>query len=123
MTARFPSGCGWLRGRMLVGGKARFEVMAANLCEGATLLGRRLGLPGPVATVGGGGRDRAAAAFGEFTDVKVGFLHGHSLRVAELAATAARAEIEQAKQLLDSGASTQAEFDAIKAKALASMAL
>ena len=179
----------WLRGRMLVGGKARFEVMAANLCEGATLLARRLGLPEPVeqalaqlterwdgnglpgqaageqisrplrivrvaqdflaiahavdrqaaiealtrrrgkghdpaivdaaladpaqlvavadvpdawqrviesepepvATVGGGGLDRAAAAFGEFIDVKVGFLHGHSRRVAELAATAARA--------------------------------
>ena len=179
----------WLRGRMLVGGKARFEVMAANLCEGATLLARRLGLPEPVeqalaqlterwdgnglpgqaageqisrplrivrvaqdflaiahavgrqaaiealtrrrgkghdpavvdaaladpaqlvavadvpdawqrviesepepvATVGGGGLDRAAAAFGEFSDVKVGFLHGDSRRVAELAATAARA--------------------------------
>ena len=179
----------WLRGRMLVGGKARFEVMAANLCEGATILARRLGLPEqveqalaqlterwdgnglpgqaageqisrplrivrvaqdflaiahavdrqaaidaltrrrgkghdpavvdaaladpaqlvavadvpdawqrviesepePVATIGGAGLDRAAAAFGEFTDVKVGFLHGHSRRVAELAATAARA--------------------------------
>jgi hypothetical protein len=29
------------------------------------------------------------------------------------------AEIEKAKQLLDNGAVTQAEFDAIKAKALA----
>ena len=47
--------------------------------------------PEPVATIGGAGLDRAAAAFGEFTDVKVGFLHGHSRRVAELAATAARA--------------------------------
>jgi HD-GYP domain-containing protein (c-di-GMP phosphodiesterase class II) len=179
----------WLRGRMLVGGKARFEVMAANLCEGAAILARRLGLPErveqalaqlterwdgrglpgaaageqisrplrivrvaqdfvaiaravdrqaavdalsrrrgkghdaavvdaaladpaqllavadvpdawqrviesepePVATIGGGGLDRVADAFGEFTDVKVGFLHGHSRRVGELAATAARA--------------------------------
>jgi len=179
----------WLRGRMLVGGSARFEVMAANMCEGATILARRLGLPEqveqalaqlterwdgnglpgvaageqisrplrivrvaqdflaiahavdrpaavdaltrrrgkghdaavvdaaladpaqlvavtdvpdawrrviesepePVATIGEGGLDRAAAAFGEFTDVKVAFLHGHSRRVAELAATAAHA--------------------------------
>jgi hypothetical protein len=31
----------------------------------------------------------------------------------------AAAEIDKAKQLLDSGAITQAEFDAIKAKAIA----
>ena len=47
--------------------------------------------PEPVATIAGAGLDRAADAFGEFTDVKVEFLHGHSGRVAELAATAARA--------------------------------
>ena len=39
----------WLRGRMLAGGQARFEVMAANLCEGATVLARRLGLSEQVA--------------------------------------------------------------------------
>jgi HD-GYP domain-containing protein (c-di-GMP phosphodiesterase class II) len=177
----------WLRGRMLVGGKARVELMAADLCEGATVLARRLqlpeqvalalrqlterwdgnGLPGaaggeqisralrivrvaqdflaiaqavdqqaavdalkrrrgrghdpavvdavladpelllavvdvpdawqrtiesepePVATISSAGLQTVAQAFGEFTDVKVGFLHGHSRRVAELAATAA----------------------------------
>ena len=179
----------WLRGRMLVGGKARFEVMAANLCEGAMILARRLGLPEqvalaltqlterwdgnglpgraageqisrplrivrvaqdfvaithavdrqaavdaltrrrgnghdpavvdaaladpaqlvaaadvpdewqrvlgsepePVATISGAGLGRVAQAFGEFTDAKVAFLHGHSRRVAELAAMAAHA--------------------------------
>jgi ABC-type multidrug transport system fused ATPase/permease subunit len=39
--------------------------------------------------------------------------------VRETAGGGAAAEIDRAKQLLDSGAITQAEFDAIKAKALA----
>jgi HD-GYP domain-containing protein (c-di-GMP phosphodiesterase class II) len=47
--------------------------------------------PEPVATIGAAGRASVARAFGEFADVKVGFLHGHSGRVAELAATAAEA--------------------------------
>jgi HD-GYP domain-containing protein (c-di-GMP phosphodiesterase class II) len=175
--------------RMLLGGTDRFEVMGANLCEGATLLARRLhlpdtvalalgqllerwdgnGLPGkaageeisrplrivrvaqdlvaiahardrdeaikaltrrrghghdpvvvdavladpaailsaaevpdawervidaepePVASISRSGLAMVARAFGEFTDVKVDFLHGHSARVAELASTAADA--------------------------------
>jgi HD-GYP domain-containing protein (c-di-GMP phosphodiesterase class II) len=175
--------------RMLLGGHKRFELMGANLCEGATLLARRLhmpdavtlalgqllerwdgkGLPGeaageeisrplrivrvaqdlvaiahargaeaavkalarrrghghdpaivdaaladpesllraadvhdawgrvidaepqPVATISSAGMEMVARAFGEFTDVKVDFLHGHSARVADLAATAAEA--------------------------------
>jgi Phospholipase_D-nuclease N-terminal/Short C-terminal domain len=39
--------------------------------------------------------------------------------VRETAGSGAAGEIDKAKQLLDSGAITQAEFDAIKAKALA----
>jgi len=175
--------------RILVGGQKQFELMAANLCEGATLLARRLhlpdavalalgqlterwdgkGMPGeasgeqisrplrivrvahdlvatahgrdreaaikalarrrgrgydpaivdaalaepeallraadvpdawervidaepqPVATISSAGLASVARAFGEFADVKIGFLHGHSPRVAELAATAAEA--------------------------------
>ena len=178
-----------LRRQMVMGGQRRFELMAANLCEGATLLARRLHLPeqvalalaqlterwdgkglpglaageqisrplrivrvaqdfvaiahaidrqaaivalsrrrgrghdpavidaaladseallavadasdawervidsepGPVATISSAGLETVARAFGEFTDVKVGFLHGHSTRVAELAATATAA--------------------------------
>jgi HD-GYP domain-containing protein (c-di-GMP phosphodiesterase class II) len=47
--------------------------------------------PRPVATLSRAGLASLARAFGEFTDVKIGFLHGHSARVAELAATAAEA--------------------------------
>jgi HD-GYP domain-containing protein (c-di-GMP phosphodiesterase class II) len=47
--------------------------------------------PQPVATISRAGLSSVARAFGEFADVKVGFLHGHSTRVAELAATAAEA--------------------------------
>ena len=47
--------------------------------------------PEPVATISGAGLASVARAFGEFGDVKVAFLHGHSSRVAELAATAAEA--------------------------------
>jgi len=45
--------------------------------------------PEPVATISSAGLMSVARAFGEFADVKVDFLHGHSTRVAELAATAA----------------------------------
>ena len=45
--------------------------------------------PEPVATISRAGLDTVARAFAEFTDLKVGFLRGHSTRVAELAANAA----------------------------------
>jgi HD-GYP domain-containing protein (c-di-GMP phosphodiesterase class II) len=47
--------------------------------------------PEPAATVSEAGLETVARAFGEFTDLKVGFLRGHSPRVAELAASAAEA--------------------------------
>jgi HD-GYP domain-containing protein (c-di-GMP phosphodiesterase class II) len=59
--------------------------------------------PAPVATVSSAGVESVARAFGEFADLKVGFLRGHSARVAELAATGAgalgcsRGEISQVR--------------------------
>jgi HD-GYP domain-containing protein (c-di-GMP phosphodiesterase class II) len=47
--------------------------------------------PQPVATISIAGLESVARAFGEFADLKLGFLHGHSTRVAELAAAAAEA--------------------------------
>jgi HD-GYP domain-containing protein (c-di-GMP phosphodiesterase class II) len=47
--------------------------------------------PQPVATISSAGLESVARAFGEFADLKLGFLRGHSTRVAELAATAAEA--------------------------------
>jgi HD-GYP domain-containing protein (c-di-GMP phosphodiesterase class II) len=47
--------------------------------------------PEPVATISRAGLETVARAFAEFTDLKVGFLRGHSPRVAELAANAADA--------------------------------
>ena len=47
--------------------------------------------PQPVATISSAGLASVARAFGEFTDVKIGFLQGHSARVGGLAATAAEA--------------------------------
>ena len=47
--------------------------------------------PQPVATISRPGLASVAQAFGEFTDIKVGFLRGHSARVADLAAAAAEA--------------------------------
>jgi HD-GYP domain-containing protein (c-di-GMP phosphodiesterase class II) len=47
--------------------------------------------PEPVATMSSSGLETVARAFAEFTDLKVGFLRGHSTRVAELAANAAEA--------------------------------
>jgi HD-GYP domain-containing protein (c-di-GMP phosphodiesterase class II) len=60
--------------------------------------------PQPPATISRAGVERVARAFAEFTDVKVPFLHGHSSRVAELAAAAAtslgcsRAEVSQVRE-------------------------
>jgi HD-GYP domain-containing protein (c-di-GMP phosphodiesterase class II) len=45
--------------------------------------------PHPIATISRAGLGMVARAFAEFTDIKTDFLHGHSTRVAELAATAA----------------------------------
>ncbi len=45
--------------------------------------------PEPVATISSAGLAGVARAFGEFTDLKVRFLRGHSTRVGEMAATAA----------------------------------
>jgi HD-GYP domain-containing protein (c-di-GMP phosphodiesterase class II) len=59
--------------------------------------------PQPVATISSGGLASVARAFGEFTDIKLDFLHGHSARVGELAARAAealgcsRAEVSQVR--------------------------
>lgn len=47
--------------------------------------------PSPVVRISRAGLETVARAFGEFTDLKIDFLHGHSTRVAELAATAAEA--------------------------------
>jgi HD-GYP domain-containing protein (c-di-GMP phosphodiesterase class II) len=47
--------------------------------------------PQPVATISTAGIEMVARAFGEFVDLKVSFLRGHSSRVAELAAAAAEA--------------------------------
>jgi HD-GYP domain-containing protein (c-di-GMP phosphodiesterase class II) len=47
--------------------------------------------PEPVATVASSGLETLARAFGEFVDLKVGFLRGHSSRVAALAAAGTRA--------------------------------
>ena len=49
--------------------------------------------PEPVATISRAGLEMVARAFGEFADLKVGFLRGHSTRVAELAANAAEARL------------------------------
>jgi HD-GYP domain-containing protein (c-di-GMP phosphodiesterase class II) len=47
--------------------------------------------PLPVATISRAGLKDVARALGEFVDLKVSFLYGHSTRVAEIAATAAAA--------------------------------
>lgn len=59
--------------------------------------------PRPVATISAAGLEAVARAFGEFADLKLGFLRGHSSSVAELAAAAAdglgcsRAEISEVR--------------------------
>jgi HD-GYP domain-containing protein (c-di-GMP phosphodiesterase class II) len=59
--------------------------------------------PEPVALVSSAGVSSLARGFGEFTDLKIGFLRGHSARVAGLAATAAgalgcsRAEVSEVR--------------------------
>ena len=47
--------------------------------------------PEPVAMISSAGLDTMARAFGEFVDLKVGFLRGHSIRVAALAAAGMQA--------------------------------
>lgn len=47
--------------------------------------------PAPIATISAAGLETVARAFGEFTDLKLHFLGGHSTRVGELAARAAEA--------------------------------
>jgi HD-GYP domain-containing protein (c-di-GMP phosphodiesterase class II) len=47
--------------------------------------------PEPVATISRAGLESVARAFGEFADVKIDFLRGHSSRVGELASAAAEA--------------------------------
>ena len=74
------------------------QIVDAALTEPATLLGATAvpdawerviaAEPEPAATISAAGLASVARAFGEFGDVKVAFLHGHSSRVAELAATA-----------------------------------
>ena len=78
----------WLRGRMLVGGKARFEVMAANLCEGATLLAAATGSAlagraGARAADRALGRQRAAGTGGRRADL-TSAAHRAQVRVAEI---------------------------------------
>ena len=76
-------------------------IVDAALAEPAALL-RAADMPGawegvidaepqPVATISNARLPSVARAFGEFADVKLAFLHGHSTRVAELAATGAEA--------------------------------
>jgi HD-GYP domain-containing protein (c-di-GMP phosphodiesterase class II) len=74
-------------------------VVDAALADSAALLPAADGVwervieaePRPYATISSAELASVARAFGEFADVKVEFLRGHSSRVAELAATAAEA--------------------------------